>query len=210
VLDLTVANPAAPKYRREPWQAHTVAGAAAEARDRAKVAKYAASTDPNITAQWPKVYYTLAFEATGRAGAGLAAFWTDFSSAVGASASALTAAALAQEQDTRGGTPREPPRHAYALRSQTRTRPAEAAAEAEAEAEREDPAEAGAGAEAQTLAPRPRPAVPSRPLRRPPPRHSPIDAFLRDASPLFAKSLARALACHVRMVSAPRVGSPRS
>jgi len=77
VLDVAIANPAAPSYRNQQNGSIVKPGAANEYRDQFKTAHYSNLTYPDVTKLSPRCYYTFNVEATGRLGASAEQFIKD-------------------------------------------------------------------------------------------------------------------------------------
>ena len=68
IIDVAIANPAAPSYRANSIKAYENPGAASKVRDEHKTRRYHRYSYPDITTCNPKKYYTFNVEATGRLG----------------------------------------------------------------------------------------------------------------------------------------------
>lgn len=81
ILDVTVANPAAPSY--EPLKPHDKQDVAGKRRVDQKETRYHSISHPNITSMTPRRYYTFNLEATGRLCASAKDFIEDLFDAAG-------------------------------------------------------------------------------------------------------------------------------
>jgi len=77
IIDVAIANPAAPCYRARSIKAYENPGAASNFRDKRKTKRYHQFSHPDITTCNPRKYYTFNVEATGRLGDAAQAFLED-------------------------------------------------------------------------------------------------------------------------------------